>query len=119
MIYLNVSIKAFYGIKLGDREDKVISKFNAGIKSLERIDELIKDCNEASRTQVMDVLEFMSDATSIPIMIDADTGYGNFNNVRRLVQKLEKIHVAAMCIEDKLFPKMNSFENMVAWRASG
>lgn len=30
-------------------EDKVTSKFNAGIKSLERIDELIKDCNETSR----------------------------------------------------------------------
>ena len=54
-------------------------------------------------------LEFMSDATAIPIMIDADTGYGNFNNVRRLVQKLEKLDVPAMCIEDKLFPKMNSF----------
>ncbi len=69
----------------------------------------VRDCNEASWTQVMDVLEFMSDATKIPIMVDADTGYGNFNNVRRLVQKLEKLNVAAMCIEDKLFPKMNSF----------
>ena len=69
----------------------------------------VRDCNEASWTQVVDMLEFMSDATDIPILIDADTGYGNFNNVRRLVKKLEKIDVAAMCIEDKLFPKMNSF----------
>lgn len=51
----------------------------------------------------------MSDATSIPILIDADTGFGNFNNVRRLVKKLEQIDVAGMCIEDKLFPKTNSF----------
>jgi phosphoenolpyruvate phosphomutase len=67
----------------------------------------VRDNNEASWTQVLEVLEFMSDATTIPIMVDADTGYGNFNNVRRLVQKLEQRRVAAMCIEDKLFP-MNS-----------
>jgi phosphoenolpyruvate phosphomutase len=69
----------------------------------------VRDNNEASWTQVLEVLEFMSDATTIPIMVDADTGYGNFNNVRRLVQKLEQRRVAAMCIEDKLFPKTNSF----------
>lgn len=69
----------------------------------------VRDNNEASWTQVLEVLEFMSDATSIPILLDADTGYGNFNNVRRLVQKLEQRDVAAMCIEDKLFPKTNSF----------
>lgn len=69
----------------------------------------VRDNNEASWTQVLEVLEFMSDASSIPILVDADTGYGNFNNVRRLVQKLEQRDVAAMCIEDKLFPKTNSF----------
>lgn len=71
----------------------------------------VRDNNEASWTQVLDVVEFMSDATSIPIMLDADTGFGNFNNARRLVHKLEQINVAAMCIEDKLFPKTNSFIN--------
>jgi phosphoenolpyruvate phosphomutase len=69
----------------------------------------VRDNNEASWTQVLEVLEFMSDATAIPVMVDADTGYGNFNNVRRLVRKLEQRDVAAMCIEDKLFPKTNSF----------
>ncbi len=71
----------------------------------------VRDNNEASWTQVLDVMEFMSDATNVPIMLDADTGYGNFNNVRRLVHKLEQRNVAAMCIEDKLFPKTNSFIN--------
>ena len=69
----------------------------------------VRDNNEASWTQVLEVLEFMGDATTIPILVDADTGYGNFNNVRRLVRKLEQRSVAAMCIEDKLFPKTNSF----------
>lgn len=71
----------------------------------------VRDNNEASWTQVLEVIEFMSDATTIPILLDADTGYGNFNNVRRLVRKLEQRGVAAMCIEDKLFPKTNSFIN--------
>jgi phosphoenolpyruvate phosphomutase len=71
----------------------------------------VRDNNEASWTQVLDVVEFMSDATTIPILLDADTGYGNFNNVRRLVRKLEQRQVAAMCLEDKLFPKTNSFIN--------
>jgi len=69
----------------------------------------VRDSNEASWTQVLEVVEFMSDATTIPILLDADTGYGNFNNVRRLVKKLEQRQIAAMCIEDKLFPKTNSF----------
>jgi phosphoenolpyruvate phosphomutase len=71
----------------------------------------VRDNNEASWTQVLEVIEFMSDATNIPILLDADTGYGNFNNVRRLVKKLEQRKIAAMCIEDKLFPKTNSFIN--------
>src|SRR4029079_1163864 len=71
----------------------------------------VRDNNEASWTQVVEVVEFMSDATSIPILLDADTGYGNFNNMRRLVRKLEQRGVAAVCIEDKQFPKTNSFIN--------
>ena len=69
----------------------------------------VRDSNEASWTQVVDMLEFMSDATSIPILLDGDTGYGNFNNMRRLVTKLEQRDIAGVCIEDKQFPKINSF----------
>lgn len=70
--------------------------------------EAVRDSNEMSWTQVLDIVEYMSDATTIPIMLDADTGYGNFNNMRRLVRKLEQRNVAAACIEDKIFPKCNS-----------
>src|SRR5205814_7030242 len=69
----------------------------------------VRDNNEASWTQVLENLEFMSDAATIPILLDGDTGYGNFNNMQRLVRKLEQRHIAAVCIEDKLFPKTNSF----------
>lgn len=69
----------------------------------------VRDSNEASWTQVLEVLEFMCDACEVPILLDGDTGYGNFNNVRRLVRKLEQRGVAGVCLEDKLFPKTNSF----------
>ena len=71
----------------------------------------VRDNNEASWTQVLEVVEFMSDAVNVPILLDGDTGFGNFNNVRRLVRKLEQREIAALCIEDKLFPKTNSFIN--------
>ena len=69
----------------------------------------VRDANEASWTQVVDVVEFMVDAVDIPILVDGDSGFGNFNNVRRLVRKLCERRVAGVCLEDKLFPKTNSF----------
>src|SRR6202034_1992961 len=71
----------------------------------------VRDNNEASWTQVVDVLEFMADATDLPILLDGDTGYGNFNNMRRLVRKLEQRGIAGVCIEDKQFPNTNTFLN--------
>ncbi len=69
----------------------------------------VRDNNEVAWTQILDVMEFMSDSTNIPILLDGDTGYGNFNNMRRLVKKLEQRDIAGVCIEDKIFPKTNSF----------
>ena len=67
----------------------------------------MRDNNKASRTQILDVLEFMSGATSVPILVDGDTGYGNFNDMHRLVTELSQRGIAAVCIKDKLFPKTN------------
>jgi phosphoenolpyruvate phosphomutase len=69
----------------------------------------LRDRNEASWTQVLEMLEFMADSTRIPILVDGDTGHGDFNNFRRLVTKLFQRDIAAVCIEDKVFPKTNSF----------
>src|SRR5271156_4433035 len=69
----------------------------------------LRDSNEASWTQIIDVLEYMADATRLPILVDGDTGHGNFNNVRRFVRKLCERGIAGVCIEDKLYPKTNSF----------
>jgi len=69
----------------------------------------LRDANEASWSQVVEVTERMADATSVPILLDGDTGFGNFNNVRLVVRKLCQHGVAGICLEDKQFPKMNSF----------
>ena len=69
----------------------------------------MRDNNEISWTQVLEVLEHMSEASTVPILVDCDTGYGNFNNLRRFVKKLERRGLAGACVEDRLFPKTNSF----------
>jgi phosphoenolpyruvate phosphomutase len=68
----------------------------------------VRDANEASWTQILEVINFMNDSSELPILLDGDTGYGNFNNARRLVQKLDQLGVAGVCLEDKIFPKTNS-----------
>jgi len=47
----------------------------------------------------------LAGAIKIPLIADADTGYGNPLNVMRTVQELEKAGVAAIHIEDQVFPK--------------
>jgi phosphoenolpyruvate phosphomutase len=69
----------------------------------------LRDANEVSWTQVLNNVEFVAEAVDIPILMDGDTGFGNFNNVRRLVRKLEQRGIAGVCLEDKSFPKANSF----------
>ncbi len=69
----------------------------------------VRDTNELSCTQVCDICEFMTNGTQIPILLDGDSGFGDFNNFRLFVKKLEQIGVAGVCIEDKNFPKMCSF----------
>lgn len=69
----------------------------------------LADRNIASWSQILDIASFMADSTNIPILIDGDTGYGNCNNVQHVVRKLCQSGIAGICIEDKLFPKTNSF----------
>ena len=47
----------------------------------------------------------MADVTSIPIVVDADTGFGNAINVMRTVREFERAGVAAIQMEDQVSPK--------------
>jgi phosphoenolpyruvate phosphomutase len=69
----------------------------------------VRDSDEATWSQLLSVVECMVEAAAIPIVVDGDTGYGNFNTARRFVQRAERLGVAGVCLEDKRFPKMNSF----------
>ncbi|MDX0931527.1 phosphoenolpyruvate mutase [Sinorhizobium medicae] len=68
-----------------------------------------RDANEASWTDVVEVVSRMVDASGLPILVDGDSGFGNFNNARLLAAKLLQRGAAGVCLEDKGFPKINSF----------
>jgi phosphoenolpyruvate phosphomutase len=68
-----------------------------------------RDANEASWTQLVDVVERMADSSDLPVLVDGDSGFGNFNNARLLARKLRQRGAAGVALEDKGFPKMNSF----------
>ncbi len=63
------------------------------------------DIGLLSLTEVQQRLAQMTEVTSLPIIADADTGFGNATNARRTLQSFERIGVAALHIEDQTFPK--------------
>ncbi len=69
----------------------------------------LRDVNEMSWSQVCDILNYITLSSDLPVIVDADTGYGSFNNTIHLARHLERIGVQGICIEDKIFPKKNSF----------
>lgn len=69
----------------------------------------VRDSDEASWSQILSVVSRIVDASDVPVVVDGDTGYGNFNSARRFVRQAELIGASAVCLEDKIFPKMNSF----------
>src|SRR3954463_6019726 len=56
-------------------------------------------------TELADQMRRMSRAGSLPVVVDADHGYGNALNVRRTVQELEAAGAAGVTIEDTLLPQ--------------
>lgn len=69
----------------------------------------VPDANILTMTQYFEKSSEMNEAVSLPIVSDCDTGYGNSNNVIHLVKKYESAGIASVCLEDKMFPKVNSF----------
>ena len=69
----------------------------------------LPDASILTMTEFLNVASNMEDACDIPIIADCDTGFGGPSNVTHMVKKYEKTGVAAVCIEDKTFPKQNSF----------
>ncbi|MDP1581917.1 MAG: isocitrate lyase/PEP mutase family protein [Bradyrhizobium sp.] len=56
-------------------------------------------------TELAEQMRRMSRASALPVLVDADHGYGNALNVRRTVQELEAAGAAGMTIEDTWLPQ--------------
>jgi len=69
----------------------------------------LPDASILTMTEFLNVASNMEEACSIPIIADCDTGFGGPSNVSHMVKKYERAGIAAVCIEDKTFPKQNSF----------
>lgn len=65
----------------------------------------LPDIGLATMTELVEQIRRMAAVTSIPIIADADTGFGNVVNVHRAVQEYERAGVAGIQLEDQVFPK--------------
>tara|TARA_B100000073_G_scaffold264504_1_gene224161 strand:+ start:2384 stop:3232 length:849 start_codon:yes stop_codon:yes gene_type:complete len=63
------------------------------------------DVGLVSVSEVHDTLAAVTDRIKIPIIVDADTGFGNALNVQRTIRNFERAGAAAIQIEDQSFPK--------------
>ncbi|MBT6276864.1 MAG: isocitrate lyase/PEP mutase family protein, partial [Chromatiales bacterium] len=67
------------------------------------------DVGLVSQSEMVQNLTHICRATSLPVVADMDTGYGNVVNVRRAVRDYERAGVAGFHIEDQVFPKKCGF----------
>ncbi len=69
----------------------------------------VPDANILTMSENLDTARFINQAATIPVIADCDTGYGNAVNAIRTVRDYEAAGIAAICIEDNIFPKRCSF----------
>jgi 2-methylisocitrate lyase-like PEP mutase family enzyme len=63
------------------------------------------DIGLTTLTEIANHVSAMADAVALPLLVDADTGFGNPVNVVRTVKVLERAGAAGLQIEDQVFPK--------------
>ncbi|AEG57301.1 isocitrate lyase/phosphoenolpyruvate mutase family protein [Sinorhizobium meliloti] len=68
----------------------------------------VPDMSLISMTQHLDMLRAIAGRSSLPIVADIDTGYGNAINVIHAISEYERAGASAVVIEDKTFPKVTS-----------
>jgi 2,3-dimethylmalate lyase len=65
----------------------------------------VADVGLVTLTEMADSARAIADAVAVPVIADADTGFGNQLNVQRTVREYERAGVAGLHIEDQVFPK--------------
>lgn len=68
----------------------------------------IPDVNLTTMTETLDQAVRFDRATDLPVVADCDNGFGGLNNVVRTLVEFEAAGIAAISVEDNLFPKRNS-----------
>lgn len=63
------------------------------------------DIGLTTLTEIANATAAISDAIALPLLVDADTGFGNPVNMHRTVKVLERAGAAGIQIEDQVFPK--------------
>ncbi|MFH1448176.1 MAG: isocitrate lyase/phosphoenolpyruvate mutase family protein [Candidatus Micrarchaeota archaeon] len=69
----------------------------------------VPDASILTMTQFLQAASGMNEAVSIPVIADCDNGFGDVNNTMHAVAAYERAGIAGVVIEDKRFPKINSF----------
>ena|SRR5437867_380591 len=65
----------------------------------------VPDIGLLTLSEVSQLAGYIADAVNIPVLADADTGFGGAENVARTVRTFERIGLAGMHLEDQEFPK--------------
>lgn len=68
----------------------------------------IPDLNLVTMTEALAAARLVDGATTLPVIADCDNGFGSLSNVVRTVREYERAGIAAICVEDNVFPKRNS-----------
>ena len=69
----------------------------------------LPDMSLLTMTDYLQAAGYINDVCGCPVIADCDTGFGDTVNVAYMVRQYEAAGIAAVCIEDKVFPKRNSF----------
>ena len=65
----------------------------------------LPDIGLSTASEMADTMTLIAERTDLPVIMDADTGFGNALNARRTMQTYERAGAAAIQIEDQTFPK--------------
>lgn len=68
----------------------------------------LPDLNLITMSEALAAAQRIDGATELPVIADCDNGYGSLGNVVRTAREYERAGIAAICIEDNIFPKKNS-----------
>ncbi|MER6777364.1 MULTISPECIES: isocitrate lyase/phosphoenolpyruvate mutase family protein [unclassified Streptomyces] len=69
----------------------------------------LPDLGLLTMSELLEACSHVNQATGLPLLADCDTGFGGNINVVRTVRQFEAADIGGICLEDKVFPKRNSF----------